>query len=58
VYNIDRKEVKAVEQIKTEVDEMTYTQTIITAIKIIAEKSETKEEFLKELDRLLKEKPQ
>lgn len=46
------------EQIKTEVDEMTYTQTIITAIKIIAEKSKTKEEFLKELDRLLKEKPQ
>lgn len=58
VYNIDRKEVKAVEQIKTEVDEMTYTQTIITAIKIIAEKSKNKEEFLKELDRLLKEKPQ
>lgn len=46
------------EQIETEVDEMTYTQTIITAIKIIAEKSNSKEEFLKELDRLLKEKPQ
>jgi len=47
-----------VEQIRTEVDEMTNTQTIITAIKIIAEKSNSKEEFLKELDRLLKEKPQ
>lgn len=37
---------------------MTNAQTIITAIKIIAEKSEIKEEFLKELDRQLKEKPQ
>lgn len=41
-----------------EVDEMTNTQILIEAIRIIAEKSETKEEFLKELDRLQKEKPQ
>lgn len=41
-----------------EVDEMTNTQILIEAIRIIAEKSETKEEFLKELDRLQIEKPQ
>lgn len=41
-----------------EVDEMTNTQIQIEAIRIIAEKSETKEEFLKELNRLQKEKPQ
>lgn len=34
------------------VDEMTNMQILIEAIRIIAEKSETKEEFLKELDRL------
>ena len=42
----------------SEVDEMTNMQIIIEAIRIIAEKSNTKEEFLKELDRLQKEKPQ
>ena len=41
-----------------EVDEMTNMQILIEAIRIIAEKSETKEEFLRELDRLQKEKPQ
>ena len=41
-----------------EVDEMTNMQILIEAIRIIAEKSNTKEEFLKELDRLQKEKPQ
>lgn len=41
-----------------EVDEMTNMQILIEAIRIIAEKSETKEEFLRELDRLQKERPQ
>lgn len=41
-----------------EVDEMTNMQILIEAIRIIAEKSETKEEFLKELERLQKERPQ
>ena len=46
------------DEIKNEVDEMTNTQILIEAIRIIAEKSDTKEEFLKELDRLQKERPQ
>lgn len=46
------------EVIKSEVEEMTNMQILINAIKIIAEKTATKEEFLKELDRLLKETPQ
>lgn len=41
-----------------EVEEMTNIQILIEAIRIIAEKSKTKEEFLKELERLQKEKPQ
>lgn len=41
-----------------EFDEITNMQILIEAIRIIAEKSETKEEFLRELDRLQKEKPQ
>lgn len=45
-------------EIITEVDNMTYAQILIEAIRIIAEKSKTKEEFLKELDRLQKERPQ
>lgn len=45
-------------EIINEVEEMTNEQILIEAIRIIAEKSETKEEFLKELDRLQKEKPQ
>lgn len=45
-------------EITNEVEEMTNMQILIEAIRIIAEKSETKEEFLKELERLQKEKPQ
>lgn len=44
-----------------EVENMTNEQThiLLEAIKIIAEKSETKDEFLKELDRLQQiKKPQ
>lgn len=48
---------------KNEVNRMTdkQTQMFIEAIKVIAEKSESKEEFLKELDRIQsqgKKKPQ
>lgn len=46
------------DNLKSEVDEMTNMQILIEAIKIIVEKSETKEELLKELDRLLKKAPQ
>lgn len=46
------------DEILNEVDEMTNMQILIEAIRIIAEKSNTKEEFLKELDRLQKERPQ
>ncbi len=46
------------DEITNEVDEMTNMQILIEAIRIIAEKSNTKEEFLRELDRLQKEKPQ
>lgn len=44
--------------ITNEVDAMTNMQILIEAIRIIAEKSDTKDEFLKELDRLQKERPQ
>ena len=39
---------------KSEVQRMTdrQSQMLLEAIKVIAEKSETKEEFLKELDRI------
>lgn len=46
------------EIIKKEVDEMTNMLILIEAIKIIAEKSETKQEFIAELERLQKKKPQ
>lgn len=54
VYYIDRKEVRAVNETKSEVMQMTdkQTQMFLEAIKVIAEKSESKEEFLKELDRI------
>lgn len=45
-------------EIKEENDDMTNIEVLINAIRIIAEKSNTKEEFLKELDRLTKKKPQ
>lgn len=45
-------------EILNEVDEMTNIQTLIEAIKIIVEKSESKEEILKSLERLQKEKAQ
>ena len=45
-------------EIKEENDDMTNIEVLINAIRIIAEKSNTKEEFLKELDRLIKKKPQ
>ncbi len=45
-------------EIMSEVDAMTNMQILIEAIRIIAEKSASKEEFLKELDRLQKERPQ
>ena len=52
----DRKEVRAVTKNKaeTEVNNMTneQTQILLEAIKIIAEKSQTKDEFLKELGKL------
>lgn len=46
------------EIIRNEVDEMTNMEILIEAIKIIAEKSETKQEFIEELERLQKKKPQ
>lgn len=46
------------EETKSEVYEMTNMQILIEAIKIIVEKTSTKEELLKELNRLLKEAPQ
>lgn len=46
------------EEILNETKEKAEMQMLINAIKTIAEKSTTKEEFLKELDRLLKETPQ
>lgn len=45
-------------EIINEVEEITNTQTLIEAIRIIAEKSKTKEEFLAELERLQKGKHQ
>lgn len=45
-------------EIKEENDDMTNIEVLINAIRIIAEKSNTKKEFLKELDRLTKKKPQ
>lgn len=54
VYYIGGKEVRAVNKTKSEVMQMTdkQTQMFLEAIKVIAEKSESKEEFLKELDRI------
>lgn len=46
------------EEVLIETEEKAEMQMLINAIKILAEKSTTKEEFLKELDRLLKEIPQ
>lgn len=46
------------DNLKSEADEMTNMQILIEAIKIIVEKTETKDELLQELDRLLKKVPQ
>ncbi len=46
------------EEILNEAEEKAEMQMLINAIKILAEKSTTKEEFLKDLDRLLKETTQ
>lgn len=53
------KRSKAVdEEVLIEAEEKAEMQMLINAIKILDEESTTKEEFLKELDRLLKEIPQ
>lgn len=46
------------EEVLIETEEKAEMQMLINAIKILDEESTTEEEFLKELDRLLKEIPQ